>query len=329
MTVAPAPTSSASWPWISEAPERVARADDVLANDRSPSSPLPSTCGVPRRGHPRRGAPSLTFFVVPTLTFRLLFGFLILRHHRRELVHVNVTDHPTAARTAHQLVESFPEETAPKYLLRDRDAIYGDEFVRRVKGPGDERDPHRPSRRPGRIPSLSPDRFDPTRVPESRPRPRRKPPAPHPGPLLPLLSPGSHTSRARQGCAGRQAHRAPGGGQDRGASPSWRPAPSLHPSGCVAQHPQSSVPLNGVTGPVSPARSRSSIPNPLGPYTAGAPRMLVALSQVRLAAVGRRSRMVTSEFDEVLAKHRIKYARRAGPRRSPDRSGRSALPGAG
>src|SRR5947199_2002274 len=79
---------------------------------------------------------AIDFFVVPTLTFRLLFGFLILRHNRRELVHVNVTDHPTAAWAAHQLVESFPEETVPKYLLRVRDAIYGDVFVRRVKGLG-------------------------------------------------------------------------------------------------------------------------------------------------------------------------------------------------
>jgi hypothetical protein len=76
----------------------------------------------------------IDFFVVPTLTFHLLFGFLILRHNRRELVHVNVTDHPAAAWAARQLVESFPDETAPKYLLRDRDAIYGDAFVRRVKG---------------------------------------------------------------------------------------------------------------------------------------------------------------------------------------------------
>ncbi len=79
---------------------------------------------------------AIDFFVVPTLTFHLLFGFLVLRHHRRELVHVNVTDHPTAAWAAHQLVESFPEETAPEYLLRDRDAIYGDAFVRRVKALG-------------------------------------------------------------------------------------------------------------------------------------------------------------------------------------------------
>ncbi len=79
---------------------------------------------------------AIDFFVVPTLTFRLLFGFLILRHDRRELLQVNVTDHPTAAWTAQQLVECFPEETAPKYLLRDRDAIYGDVFAQRVKGMG-------------------------------------------------------------------------------------------------------------------------------------------------------------------------------------------------
>jgi putative transposase len=79
---------------------------------------------------------AVDFFLVPTLTFRLLFGFLILEHNRRQLVHVNVTDHPTAAWTAHQLVESFPEETAPKYLLRDRDAIYGHVFVPRIKGLG-------------------------------------------------------------------------------------------------------------------------------------------------------------------------------------------------
>jgi putative transposase len=79
---------------------------------------------------------AVDFFVVPTLTFHLLFGFLILRHDRRELVHLKLTDHPTVARAAHQLVESFPEETAPKYLLRDRDAIYGDVFVRWVKGLG-------------------------------------------------------------------------------------------------------------------------------------------------------------------------------------------------
>ena len=65
---------------------------------------------------------AIDFFLVPTLTFRLLFVFVVLRHHRRELVHLNVTDHPTAAWTARQIVEAFPDETAPTYLLRDRDA---------------------------------------------------------------------------------------------------------------------------------------------------------------------------------------------------------------
>ena len=79
---------------------------------------------------------AIDFFVVPTLTFRLLFAFVVLRHHRRELVHFNVTDHPTAAWTVRQLVEAFPDDTAPPYLLRDRDGVYGEEFVRHVQSMG-------------------------------------------------------------------------------------------------------------------------------------------------------------------------------------------------
>ncbi len=79
---------------------------------------------------------AVDFFLVPTLTFRLLFVFVVLRHDRRELLHLNVTDHPSAVWTAQQIIEAFPEETAPRYLLRDRDAIYGDEFARRVEGIG-------------------------------------------------------------------------------------------------------------------------------------------------------------------------------------------------
>ena len=79
---------------------------------------------------------AVDFFLVPTLTFRLLFVFVVLRHERRELLRINVTDHPSAVWTAQQIIEAFPEETAPRYLLRDRDAIYGDEFARRVEGMG-------------------------------------------------------------------------------------------------------------------------------------------------------------------------------------------------
>ena len=76
------------------------------------------------------------FFAVPTLTGRVLFVFVVLMHHRRRIVHVNVTEHPTAVWTAQQLVDAFPDDTAPRWLVRDRDAIYGDAFRRRVAGIG-------------------------------------------------------------------------------------------------------------------------------------------------------------------------------------------------
>ena len=79
---------------------------------------------------------AVDFFVVPTATFRILFVFLVLLHSRRRVVHFSVTDSPTAAWTAQQLVEAFPEESAPKYLLRDRDAVYGDVFRARMKNLG-------------------------------------------------------------------------------------------------------------------------------------------------------------------------------------------------
>src|SRR5713226_1986324 len=79
---------------------------------------------------------SVDFFVVPTATFRMLYVFVVLLHHRRRVVHFNVTDSTTAAWTAQQIVEAFPDDSAPRYLLRDRDGIYGGEFQRRAKGRG-------------------------------------------------------------------------------------------------------------------------------------------------------------------------------------------------
>ena len=75
---------------------------------------------------------SVDFFVVPTATFGVLYVFVVLLHHRRQVVHFNVTDSPTAAWTAQQIVEAFPDDSAPRFLLRDRDSIYGGEFRRRV-----------------------------------------------------------------------------------------------------------------------------------------------------------------------------------------------------
>ncbi len=66
----------------------------------------------------------------------MLFGLLILRHERRQLVHVGVTANPTAVWIARQISEAFPWDTAPKYLIRDRDGIYGQVFRRRVRAMG-------------------------------------------------------------------------------------------------------------------------------------------------------------------------------------------------
>ena len=68
---------------------------------------------------------SVDFFVVPTATFQLLFVFIVLHHPRRRIVHLDVTAHPTSAWTSQQIREAFPWDTAPRYLIRDRDAVYG------------------------------------------------------------------------------------------------------------------------------------------------------------------------------------------------------------
>jgi transposase InsO family protein len=84
---------------------------------------------------------SIDFFTVPTATFRVLFVFLILSNHRRRILHFNVTTNPSAAWTGQQIVEAFPWDMAPRYLVRDRDGIYGNDFIRRVEGMGIEEVP--------------------------------------------------------------------------------------------------------------------------------------------------------------------------------------------
>ena len=79
---------------------------------------------------------AVDFFTVPTAQLRVLFVLVVLAHQRRRVVHFNVTEHPTAAWTAQQIVDPFPNDSAPSYLLRDRDRIYGHAFRHRVKGMG-------------------------------------------------------------------------------------------------------------------------------------------------------------------------------------------------
>jgi putative transposase len=78
------------------------------------------------------------FFTVPTASFKVLFVFIMLAHERRRIIHFNITEHPTAQWTAQQIVEAFPWDTAPRYLLRDRDAIYSGAFQQRLKHMGIE-----------------------------------------------------------------------------------------------------------------------------------------------------------------------------------------------
>ncbi len=79
---------------------------------------------------------SVDFFTVPTIRFQVLYVFLVLAHERRRILHFAVTAHPTAEWTAQQLREAFPWDSAPRYLLRDRDRIFGHDFVEQVKAMG-------------------------------------------------------------------------------------------------------------------------------------------------------------------------------------------------
>ncbi len=81
---------------------------------------------------------AIDFFTVPAATFRILFAFVVLRHDRRKVVHFNVTAHPTAQWTAQQIVDAFPFDEARRFLLRDRDSIYGHQFKNRINNMGIE-----------------------------------------------------------------------------------------------------------------------------------------------------------------------------------------------
>jgi transposase InsO family protein len=79
---------------------------------------------------------SVDFFTVPTITCQILYVFLMVDNASRRIVHFNVTAHPTMEWTAQQLIEAFPWDTAPTYILRDRDSIYGWIFRSQVKAMG-------------------------------------------------------------------------------------------------------------------------------------------------------------------------------------------------
>jgi transposase InsO family protein len=82
------------------------------------------------------GIVAMDLFVVPTISFRLLYGLLIMGHGRRQILWFGVTAHPTAEWIANQLTEACGWEQIPRYLIRDRDRAYGEIFVRRVRSIG-------------------------------------------------------------------------------------------------------------------------------------------------------------------------------------------------
>src|SRR5580704_4990493 len=82
------------------------------------------------------GIVAMDLFVVPTISFRLLYGLLIMGHSQRQILWLGVTAHPTAEWIANQLTEACGWEQAPRYLIRDRDRAYGEIFLRRVRSMG-------------------------------------------------------------------------------------------------------------------------------------------------------------------------------------------------
>jgi hypothetical protein len=93
------------------------------------------------RNH-RREVAAMDLFVVPTIGFDLLYAFIIIRLDCRDLVWINVTTNPTAEWIAQQITEAFPWNEAPRYLIRDRDRIYGDVAMRRIRAHGHTRQTH-------------------------------------------------------------------------------------------------------------------------------------------------------------------------------------------
>src|SRR6202022_4020250 len=134
---------------------------EVLKLGFSVAQSTVATYMVKRRGSPSQGwraflrnhAPDMAamdLFVVPTIGFKLLYGFVIVRIHRRDLVWINVTTNPTAEWVARQITEAFPWDGAARHMIRDRDRIYGTVVTRRLRAMASEISQlHQP--RPGRM----------------------------------------------------------------------------------------------------------------------------------------------------------------------------------
>ena len=132
----------------------------------------------------------IDFLTVPTATFRVLYVFVVLSLDRRRIAHFNVTDSPSTEWTSLQLIPTFPFDTARRYVIRDRDSIYGEKVVETIRALGIEG-----LRRAG-------DRNDPAGVPRPRDRVRRAASAAGAAGVRRLLPRIANAPRAGQGRAG-------------------------------------------------------------------------------------------------------------------------------
>ncbi len=100
---------------------------------KAPRNPEPAKRWAVFLSNHREAIAAMDFFTVPTLTFGVLTCFFVIDHNRRRILHFNVTRNPTSAWVSQQLREAFPYDTAPKYLIHDRDAIFNAEVMETVK----------------------------------------------------------------------------------------------------------------------------------------------------------------------------------------------------
>jgi transposase InsO family protein len=103
---------------------------------RAPRSPEPAKRWAAFLSNHREAIAAMDFFTVPTLTFGVLYGFFVIAHDRRRILHWNVTSHPTSAWAIQQLREAFPYDSAPGYLIFDRGPQFNNELIQTVKSFG-------------------------------------------------------------------------------------------------------------------------------------------------------------------------------------------------
>src|SRR5262245_4811831 len=169
----------------------------------------------------------MDLFVVPTISFQLLYGLLILRHDRRRVLWMGVTAHPTAEWIARQLTETYGWDQAPTYLLRHRDQVYGQVFTRACARHGYSRSTNFAAIAMAKCLCRTAGRLDPTRMRRSYRGSGRPAPSSHVAIAHELLQRSANTSVLRQGCSGitRNSCRRPDSSD---ADPRWSP-PRVRP----------------------------------------------------------------------------------------------------